>query len=1191
MYYADVQKPFSKLIAAGWPDATKLIENTDYTVLAMSSEPVSAQLTAIESALAAELSNDPISALFKAVPEELKTIVSQFLGQISIVLFTFQTGLRDDKGIAIRSFAIAIEPTDHTAELAGLTINDYGIQLNFTALPFGLVWNPILYAITSFLGVTCGLQVGLGNPSIQLCLSDGTASTIDTILSSASSGTTLASLAANMGVSLPEAPVKLDLLLVRAELGDAPQFDCVLALDFGGNTLRWGAFTLLSLAFSFSCGRGATTFGAKVVAQIGGDQHIYELDAELSYSSTSGITLTGACPVIGCTLADLWNQLEGPLNVSSPAAMLDDIYLSGLSLTLVQEQSGKTRFTIHCGGSVTFDALGAPLWFAFTFIGESGGEIDVTMSLNALIFEMSHEKNTTVFSFKGPQSLPLQDLVAAAQINLLTRFATDLNLTLQAADLVIVKDPVTKTNHRLFAADLTFDAAVQSPVLKMITGSDTIGCTGATLYGANAEWTLDQINAVPHRAVQIGAPVPQGISATPVLKLGSVSALMPLTSSTTNNTTSDNAPTPNPYGGVASTGESWFKVHRQLGPVYVDRLGFALSSAQNSVGIVLMADASFNVGPLTVSLSGFDIAIPYPNIADLSVSLNGLNVAYDKPPLTISGGFLSTEDSSYIGDLTVKTETLLLSAIGEYAEVDGHTSLSAFAALTQPPLGGPIFCFVDGLAAGFGYNSALNMPSKASEVADFALVQVASGNLSPQNPFSIIQQCITPSVGQDWIAIGILFRSFEVVQSVALLTAGFGDKLQFTILGQSEISLPPASTERIAYAQVDILAQYVPSEGTLSVSGVLTPKSYVLSPDCHIQGGFLYMLESSGEFIISYGGYARAFDYAARGYPDVPRLGMSWRIDSHTNIVGQAYCALTPNAIMAGGALHASWDSGIFSAWFDVAIDFLIQWRPFHYIADFSMSLGVSFDLKIWFVHIHFTFHIGANLTIHGPPFGGHAHIDLDVISFDISFGADNPSPTPLLWDEFRAMLPGDPSADATNSALLSAKVTGGLIQDFTNSGNQDSKNADLPDWIVNGTHFAFTIQSSLPITQAASGDVSVIEPPVATKIGILPMAEHSASGTLEIVLTGPEGRTINASTNPDIRVERIDTKGPAALWGLAAPTDANAAPITMTTGFILSGDLQASDETLIVDVANLLDELVTVQAVSDRPARIHPFS
>ena len=91
------------------------------------------------------------------------------------------------------------------------------------------------------------------------------------------------------------------------------------------------------------------------------------------------------------------------------------------------------------------------------------------------------------------------------------------------------------------------------------------------------------------------------------------------------------------------------------------------------------------------------------------------------------------------------------------------------------------------------------------------------------------------------------------------------------------------------------------------------------------------------------------------------------------------------------------------------------------------MSLGVEFDLKVAFVHVHFSFHLGAGLGISGPPFHGYASIDLDVISFTIHFGDDPVKPDLLRWEQFRAILPGDPKNDATNSALLSAK---GLRED-----------------------------------------------------------------------------------------------------------------------------------------------------------------
>ena len=93
------------------------------------------------------------------------------------------------------------------------------------------------------------------------------------------------------------------------------------------------------------------------------------------------------------------------------------------------------------------------------------------------------------------------------------------------------------------------------------------------------------------------------------------------------------------------------------------------------------------------------------------------------------------------------------------------------------------------------------------------------------------------------------------------------------------------------------------------------------------------------------------------------------------------------------------------------------------------MSLGVRFDLKIAFIHIHFTFHIGAQLALAGPPFHGKAHIDLDVISFDVTFGDFHAKPEFLSWTQFREMLPGKAENDQDKTKLLSVKVTNRLVR------------------------------------------------------------------------------------------------------------------------------------------------------------------
>jgi hypothetical protein len=65
------------------------------------------------------------------------------------------------------------------------------------------------------------------------------------------------------------------------------------------------------------------------------------------------------------------------------------------------------------------------------------------------------------------------------------------------------------------------------------------------------------------------------------------------------------------------------------------------------------------------------------------------------------------------------------------------------------------------------------------------------------------------------------------------------------------------------------------------------------------------------------------------------------------------YFAVCPKAVMAGGRLHIQIDVGPVSAWCDAWLDMLILFRPFHYMIDVGVSVGISFNIDILFVHIH----------------------------------------------------------------------------------------------------------------------------------------------------------------------------------------------------------------------------------------------
>jgi hypothetical protein len=303
---------------------------------------------------------------------------------------------------------------------------------------------------------------------------------------------------------------------------------------------------------------------------------------------------------------------------------------------------------------------------------------------------------------------------------------------------------------------------------------------------------------------------------------------------------------------------------------------------------------------------------------DPSFSLSGINIAYKSGPVNIGGGFLKKEIdgiTQYFGSATIGVTAFSLTALGAYANYDGHPSLFIFAMLTRPPLGGPPAFFVTGVAAGFGYNRGLKLPG-IDDVSSFPWV---SGFVPGQSsPFSggdpnaalqvLIEKNVVPvQLGQNWIAAGVQFTSFELLQSYALLSVAFGTKLEIGLLGLSAISVPPKAPVSLAYAELAIDVRILPNEGLIAVDAKLTQASYVLSKACQLTGGFAFYLwtapnEFEGDFVVTLGGYHPNFKPPAH-YPAVPRLGFNWVITSELNLKGEMYFALTPTCLMAGGLL------------------------------------------------------------------------------------------------------------------------------------------------------------------------------------------------------------------------------------------------------------------------------------------------
>lgn len=595
-------------------------------------------------------------------------------------------------------------------------------------------------------------------------------------------------------------------------------------------------------------------------------------------------------------------------------------------------------------------------------------------------------------------------------------------------------------------------------------------------------------------------------------------------------------------------GVTWFQVQKTFGPVTVQRIGVKYADQILSFAI----DGSMSIGGLTVDLIGLTIGSPLSSF-EPHFALQGLGIDYQSGPLTIGGGFLNVPAKppvswEYAGGVVVSAANFDIAAVGSYADVSGSPSMFIFGQL-QGSLGGPPYFFVTGIMGGFGFNRSLRIPGQ-DEVFEFPLVRGltepdAVGGKAP-TPLEVLARLeegadgekpwVTIDVGQSWIAAGIQFTSFEVVEGKVLAIVEFGQEFQLALIGLASSRFPQEGPEVYASVELQLEAVFKPQEGVLFFSAVLSPNSFVLSRSCKLTGGFAFELwfgasEHAGDFVVTVGGYS-PYLVPARWYPAEPRVGFNWSLDSKVTISGEAYFALTPSAVMAGGALAVLFHDGNLKAWFNANADFIVFFKPFSFIADVGISVGASYKVDLWFTQKTFTVELGAELTLWGPPTGGTAKIHWWVISFSVDFGAGrNDQPGPLDWAGFASLLPKPDDVVRTNVA---AGLAGMRKPDASLLALGIDPDADV--WVVRAGDFRFASVSAIPASDLFVGSAATT--PVATgkTLDIRPMQRTGLTSSTRVWLTHADGGEIDMQT-AGWGIEPTTGNVPKALWGQGAAT------------------------------------------------------
>jgi hypothetical protein len=751
---------------------------------------------------------------------------------------------------------------------------------------------------------------------------------------------------------------------------------------------------------------------------------------------------------------------------------------------------------------------------------------------------------TVVGSYYGDLTLNIGEFLAVILRD--SSLSEEIDLEIDLNDIILVFDKQTGQSAKyLLALDLALDINLSNLPLvgKVFPSNQQIGVEDIQFWIASTAFSQDEVASFQQQLPPDITPLPnkdlgKGLGFSVMMNFGGSPQILtiPVSSSSTENPVNPGntlAPGTSESATLAPTptdNTKWFTVQKSFGPVYFNRVGVLYQDGD----LWFKLDASLTAAGLTLSLDGLGVGSSLSEF-DPQFQLNGLGIDFQKGPLEIGGAFLKYGDHEFDGIAIIKTAALSLTAIGMYATVDNHKSLFLYAILDYP-LGGPSFFFVTGLAAGFGYNRSLTVPP-IDKLDKFPLISEAVNGAAPlpamggspeartslTSKLDMLRQYIPVDVGEYFLAVGIKFTSFKLIDSFALLIVSFGNRFELDIMGISTVVAPPAvpgeSIDPVAEVQMVFSVRFIPDEGALLVDARLTSASFILSRDCHLIGGFAFYAwfagEHEGDFVQTLGGYHPKYQKPSH-YPDVPRLGFKWQVTDELSIKGGIYFALTSHVLMAGGYLEANYEDGKLKAWFKVGADFLIVWKPFHYDAELYLDLGGSYDTGIGTISVD----VSADLHIWGPEFAGKAKIDLTIVSVEVSFGDSSSNvPQPIDWNTFRtSFLPSD-------DAIVGITLEEGLL------GTPDpTNNPNHIDWIVNPKRIVLTTNSIIPSNHYKIDEEGTDATEGTVPFGLAPMAipTDKVTSTQQVEIKNDRGELINAQFD----FTHIPKKMPAALWG-----------------------------------------------------------
>lgn len=457
------------------------------------------------------------------------------------------------------------------------------------------------------------------------------------------------------------------------------------------------------------------------------------------------------------------------------------------------------------------------------------------------------------------------------------------------------------------------------------------------------------------------------------------------------------------YFSGSSALEVRLPVHIAIGPISIEGLTLRAGLQDGEIPASLGADIRALLGPIdaVVQNMGVTATISFPpgnsgNLGPAQLDIgfkppNGVGLRIEAGPIT-GGGFLSLDydKGEYIGALELSFKgTFSLKAIGiiNTKMPDGSKGFALLILITvefTPIQLGYGFTLL-GVGGLLGLNrsldsAALRLGVRTGAVSSILFPPDVIGNIvrivSDLKAFFPIVQghfVVAPMGKIGWGTPTLISLELGIILDIPAP--------QLTIIGVLRCILPqpdaPVLKLQVNFAGgVDFEQGLIWFDASLFDSNLLV---FTLTGDMALRIGW----GAQPLFVISVGGFHPAFHEVPSDLGNMRRLGIALLSGENPRLMAQTYFAITSNTVQSGARVELYAAAGGFNIYGFLGYDLLVQFQPFHFIANIYAGLALRSGTDV-------IAGVDVSCELSGPtPWHAKGRASLKLLFFSISVGFD----------------------------------------------------------------------------------------------------------------------------------------------------------------------------------------------------------